>query len=453
MTSDISFTADKVGAIASPDRLRTLGPVLATLTVAGCMIGSGIFMLPASLGGLGSVTILSWLVATAGAGLIGGSLAWLAVLDPAGGGMFSYIRKAFGPAVGFVAGVLYWASGVPGGVAIAIACTGYFSVFMPQAAREPGSTLSTVGFVWLLIAANWVGPRFVARLQGWTLALGLVPVLLAALGGWFFFHGATFAQSWNPGGASLFAVVPRGAVMAFWAFIGIEGAVILAPRVRNPGRNVAIATLGGLGLAAAIYIAACAALMGILPASVLAKSSAPFADAAAAMMGASLGGAVALCALLKASGTLGAGMLLTLESLECESVTCVLSEVPRAMPRVSAANLLFTGVISTLIVLVSQSPTLVRQFTMVTNVVVVVSMLIYAAACLALLRAASVLPLKQKIAAWTVSVGGALFCAFIVAASEPDLLVWSVLPVVGALIAYVVAATRQQRRRAALPQV
>ncbi|HEY1838330.1 MAG TPA: amino acid permease, partial [Rhizomicrobium sp.] len=170
------MTVTTTGIAASEDHLRTLGPFLATMTVAGCMIGSGIFMLPASLGGLGSVTILSWLAAAAGAGLIAGSLAWLAALDPQGAGMFSYIRKAFGPAAGFIAGVLYWASALPGCVAIAIGCTGYFGVFVPQAARAPGSTLTTIGFVWLLIAANWAGPRFVARIQGWTLALGLVPV-------------------------------------------------------------------------------------------------------------------------------------------------------------------------------------------------------------------------------------------------------------------------------------
>jgi len=66
-----------------------------------------------------------------------------------------------------------------GAVAIAIACTGYFSVYAPQAAHQPGAAVTTICFVWLLIGANWVGPRFVARLQGWTLAFGLIPVLLA----------------------------------------------------------------------------------------------------------------------------------------------------------------------------------------------------------------------------------------------------------------------------------
>jgi arginine:agmatine antiporter len=445
MAASLPLAVEAAGTVTSAN-IRTLGPFLATMTVAGCMIGSGVFMLPASLAGIGSLSILSWLAATTGAALIGGSLAWLAALDPNTAGMFSYIRKAFGPAAGFVSGVLYWASALMGAVAIAIACTGYFSVYAPPAARQPGSTVTTICFVWLLIGANWAGPRFVARLQGWTLAFGLIPVLLAAVGGWFFFHGAIFLHSWNPTGGSLIWLVPRGAVMAFWAFLGIEGAIILSPRIRNPGRNVAVATLGGLGIAAAIYIAACAALMGIVPAAGLAKSSAPFAAAASAMVGATLAGAVALCAMLKASGTLGANLLLTMESLECESVT----GVPRGRPRVSATTLIFTGFVGSAIVMASANPTLVRQFTVVTNVVVVLSMLIYAATGLALILAAKALPVGQKIAAWAVGSGAVLFCAFIVAASEPGLLIWSVLPVLGALLAYGLLTASRARGRARL---
>jgi arginine:agmatine antiporter len=130
-------------------------------------------------------------------------------------------------------------------------------------------------------------------------------------------------------------------------------------------------------------------------------------------------------------------------------VTAVVTASPRSLPRASGANLLFTGTLATLVALISQSPTLVRQFTMVTDVVVVLSMLIYAAACLALVRVAQAMPLGRRIAAWLVGGGGAVFCAFIIAASEPSLLIWSALPVLGAFIAYWLATLRRQRQ--ALP--
>ena len=53
------------------DSARPLGPFLATMIVAGYMIGSGVFMVPASLAGIGSVTILSWLLAAGGPASLG----------------------------------------------------------------------------------------------------------------------------------------------------------------------------------------------------------------------------------------------------------------------------------------------------------------------------------------------------------------------------------------------
>lgn len=59
-----------------------LGAVLATLVVTTTMVGSGIFLLPESLGSVGSISILSWFAATFGALLIGGVFCWLIVLSP-----------------------------------------------------------------------------------------------------------------------------------------------------------------------------------------------------------------------------------------------------------------------------------------------------------------------------------------------------------------------------------
>jgi len=87
-------------------------------------------------------------------------------------------------------------------------------------------------------------------------------------------------------------------VMIFWAFLGIETASILVVRVKKPARDVPIGTLGGLAISAVVYILASAAIMGILPASKLAVSSAPFADAVVPMLGGLAAGAVALLAAL-----------------------------------------------------------------------------------------------------------------------------------------------------------
>jgi arginine:agmatine antiporter len=413
------------------------------------MIGSGIFLLPASLGAVGSISIIAWLVATLGAALIGGVFSWLAMADPNAKGLFAYIRDGVGSSVGFVVGVLYWASCLIACVAIALAVTGYLSVFVPAAAKPPVSDVVTVAVIWLMVAANVVGPRFVASMQGWSLALGLAPVLLAAIGGWFFFHPSIFVSSWNVTGGSAFAVVPGATVTAFWAFLGLESAIVLSARVGNPARDIPIGTLGGIGIAALIYMAACAALMGMLPAAALAKSAAPFADAFAPVLGASVAGAVALCAMIKASGTLGSSLLLTVETAECDCVLGHMRRVPLAQPkhRASASNLIFTGALASLVAIATASPTLARQFTIVTNVAVVLSVLVYGTASLALLRLSARLPGVRRALARANAVAAVGFSAVLALSSERLVLAWTASAVVLAVLLY--ASTRAYRAQRA----
>lgn len=427
---------------------KKFGPFLATMVVASSMIGSGVFLLPASLGAIGSISIVGYLLAALAASLIGGVFALLAIANAQTAGLFSYVRDAFGLCAGFVSGALYWASCLVAAVAIALAVAGYLSVFVPVVAKPPGLTVATIAIIWFFIGANFVGPRFIAAMQSWSVLLGLFPVLLAALGGWFFFHGATFSASWNVSGQSDLATLPGATVIAFWAFLGMESAIVLAVRVRNPRRDVPIGTLGGLAVATVIYIAASAALMGMLPASALAKSSAPFADAFVPVLGAAFAGAVALCAMLKASGTLAATVLLTVETADCESV---LGRMRTALPirpahRASFANLMFTGVLTSLLVVISVSPTLARQFTIVTNASVVLSLAVYLASALALLRLAPALPRALRVWSRIVAVLCALVCMALIAASETASLIGSAAFIALALVAYFAVHLRTLRR-------
>lgn len=423
--------------MAEPER-KKLGPFLATVIVANAMIGSGIYMLPAGLGAVGSISILAWIAAACGAALLGGAMAVLAIVSPETRGLFSYVREAFGPCAGFVSGVLYWITILIACVAVATAVTGYLSIFIPAVAAQPYSTLCTVAVIWTLVGVNLAGPRVVAALQSPALFLGLAPVLLAAIGGWFFFSKATFVASWNVTGGGFFTVVPQATVMVFWAFLGFEGAIILSTRVRNPARDVPIATLGGIAIAAAIYMLACGALMGILPAATLAKSSAPFADGAAAMLGAATAGFIALCAVIKASATLGGNILLAGETAECESVLGHMKPHlrDRQTHKASIPTLMLTGAVLSAIAILSASPTLARQFTIVTNVVVVLAMLDYTAFSAALFPLSRNLSPARRFWARMLGAAGVAFCAAIITASDPSLLVWSVLPLAGSVLAY-----------------
>ncbi|HEY2178190.1 MAG TPA: amino acid permease [Caulobacteraceae bacterium] len=424
---------------------RKLGPFLAALVVAGSMVGSGVYLLPASLGAIGSISILGWIGAILGASLLAGVFSFLAILRPDGGGLFPLIRDALGPGVGFVVGVLYWCP--VANVPVALAVTGYLSFFVPQAANGVGAMIASVSIIWLFVAANILGARFVAKLGGWTLAAGLAPILLVGIGGWFYFHPSIFAASWNVSGHSPFTAAPNAVVIAFWAFLGVENAIVIAPLVRDPARNVPVATFGGLAIGVAVYLSACVVIMGILPASVLAKSSAPFAAAAAPIVGGSIAGVLALCAMLKSAGTLGGAILVTAETAESDAVLgqIVPGRPPRRADKPPTFNIILMGVLMTATVIASASPTLARQFTIVAEISVVLSLIAYLAGCVALLRFSGAVARERRMLVRAVAVGGAVFCCGAIAASEPDLLIWTLAAVSVASLAWLPVWLRRRR--------
>jgi arginine:agmatine antiporter len=423
---------------------KKLGPLLAALVVANSMMGSGIYLLPAGLGAVGSISILAWVAAIVGAALIAGVFAWLAILKPDNASLFEHVRSAFGPGAGFLSAALYWASTWVATVAVSTAVVGYLSVFVPWIAKPPGATLASLAAIWLLIGANLIGPKFVARLAGWTLAIGLIPILIVAFGGWFVFDSHIFLASWNVTGKSLFTVVPHTTVFVFWAFLGIESASVITKRVANPARDVPIGTFGGLIVAAVVYMAASAAIMGILPAATLAKSNAPFADAVVPMLGAGVAGIIALFALMKASGTLGTVILMNAETAESESL---IGQIMRARrpDSVSVATLIAMGVLMSLVSVASASPTLARQFTLVANMSVLLCVAAYGAASLALLRLSSLASERSRLGVRAIAAGAAAFCVWLIYASDPLLLALSAGAVVVALVAYPLVRMRQTR--------
>ena len=125
------------------------------------------------------------------------------------------------------------------------------------------------------------------------------------------FDPAQFRANWNVSGTSDLEAVKQSLVLVFWAYLGLESASVAAAVVENPERNVAIATIAGVLLAALIYMVVSAAMMGLAPASDLANSSAPFALVAGKIFGPVAGPLVAGAGMLKALGTLAGWVLLT----------------------------------------------------------------------------------------------------------------------------------------------
>src|SRR6476469_11115374 len=108
---------------------------MAVALVMGNMIGSGIFLLPASLAAFGGAGLMGWVVSAAGSILLALVFARLSRVNPAAGGPYAFTRLAFGDLAGFLVAWGYWISTCCGNAAIALACVGYLEPFAPTLVR------------------------------------------------------------------------------------------------------------------------------------------------------------------------------------------------------------------------------------------------------------------------------------------------------------------------------
>ena len=408
-----------------PEQASKLGPVLATVLMVGNLVGSGIFLLPATLASIGGVSLFGWLAGAAGALLLAVVFSALVILRPGVDGVADYARLAAGRYAGFQSGFAYWVSNWIGTVAIALAVTGYMTVFLPALRSPVGSALATIAVIWLLTAVNALGPKMASRFGGWTLALGALPVLAVGLLGWLWFDPGLYARNWNPTGQPLLQGTQASLLLIFWAYTGMESAIVTASVVRNPARNVPLATVAGVLIATAIFVAATSAILGLVPSGELGRSSAPFAMAIGRMSGAGLAGLVAACAMLKAAGTAGGITLLTAETTRASAATgyfpAFLARVDRRGASINA--LLFLGILETATVLLTISPTLGRQFQTLIDVSTLLTLVMYGWCAVAALRISGQLAsARARLALRGCAVAALGFCVWTAVSSDLKLL-------------------------------
>src|SRR5689334_8639659 len=139
----------------SPTGGARIGFWMAVALVMGNMIGSGIFLLPASLASYGGFGLVAWVVSAVGSLFLALVFARLARLHPASGGPYAFTRLGFGDLAGFLVAWGYWISVCCGNAAIALAFVGYLDPFFPTMVREPlsAAALATAA-VWVLTAVN-----------------------------------------------------------------------------------------------------------------------------------------------------------------------------------------------------------------------------------------------------------------------------------------------------------
>lgn len=356
-----------------------IGLLPAILMVAGNMMGSGVFMLPANLAGIGSIAIIGWLITVVGAIALGLVFAKLTEVTTAAGGPYAYARKAFGDYMGYQTNLVYWLANVIGNVGLAVAGLGYLTPFFP-ALRDPlVMALAQIAVIWFFTYANILGPRVVGRMQGITTTVALFPIVGVALLGWFWFNPETYMEGWNVSGESSLTAVGMTLNFTLWAFIGVESASVSTAVVKNPAKNVPIATVVGVLLAAVCYVLSSSAIMGIIPNKELVSSSAPFSQAVSIALGSTAGKIVALCAAVGCLGSLAGWTLLVGQTAQAAAKDGLFAGIFARVNRrgVPSAGLAIVAGIMTLQVLATMSPTASEQFGKIASIAVIMTLLPY----------------------------------------------------------------------------
>jgi APA family basic amino acid/polyamine antiporter len=290
---------------------RKLGLVAATALVIGNMIGSGIFLLPASLAPYGWNGVGGWILTIGGALVLAGVLARLTRALPDADGVIGFVRAAFGQVPAFLIAWVFLVSIWTAVVTIAVAAVSYLSGMIPAVSERPFvPALLAVVLLWALTLVNLRGVKAAGDFQVVTVVLKLVPlVLVVVLAGVALLAGEGAIPRFEPEQLS-FASLNGAAALTLWALLGFECAALAAARVHDPQINVPRATMWGTALTGLLYLLVSSAIALMLPRAVASASPAPFATFVERYWSAGPAALVAVFAIVSCVGALNGWTLL-----------------------------------------------------------------------------------------------------------------------------------------------
>lgn len=369
---------------------KQLGLVMCTALVVGNMIGSGVFLLPATLAPYGWNSIIGWVLTIAGGIFLAIVFAALSRNFPKAGGPYAYTQEAFGPMSGFLVAWSYWISIWVGNAAIATGAVSYLSVFFPSLSTTTGLHAGlTIAIVWLLTAINCRGAYLAGGVQLVTTVLKVLPLFAIIILGLIIVAGDSGA-SVAPFKASEISLAPitAAATLTLWGLLGLESATVPAEQVKEPMRTIPRATMIGTIATGVIYLLAFSAIILLQPADEVAASSAPFADFVSKYWGTGAGKWLALFAAISGFGALNGWILLQGEIPYAMAKGGVF---PAFLAKSSARGTpvrahLLSSALLTAVVMLNYSKTMTEAFQFILLLSTTASLVMYVACSLAALK-------------------------------------------------------------------
>ncbi len=303
--------------------VRGLGLVPTTSLVVGTIIGTGVFLKTARMAqatGTPSLVLLAWVAA--GLLSLAGALSYaeLGAMLPEAGGEYVYLRAAYGDLPAFLFGWMRLAVGSTGSIAsFGAAFATFLSALMPLDSVW-SRRLVGVGVILLFTAINCLRVAIGGQVQAVLTLAKVLAIASIAVGVFFFAPTATWEHLRAPAGVPAwcgFSAFGAAMLAALWAFDGWNNMPMAAGEVRDPGRNIPRALIGGMAIVLAVYGLLNLAYCYALPIDAIASSSStlhgsalPVASKAAQTFLPRLGAQlVAVAALLSTIGALNGSIL------------------------------------------------------------------------------------------------------------------------------------------------
>ena len=301
---------------------RRLGGWSATAVLVGSTIGSGIFRSPAEIAG--HAPDLTWFAL---AWVVGGlialcgalSLSEVAAMLPRTGGIYVYLREAFGEAVAFLFGwceLLVLRPAAYGAIAIVsaehvwrvVGVDGHATLTMTGGVLSRAQLLAAA-FIVTLGVVNVLGVRLGALVQNVSTAFKVLAMLVLVMAGLALAPGEVPVSAAGPTAAATWSGFGLALVSVMWAYDGWADVGCVSGEVKNPQRNLPRAFIGGTAIIVVLYL-----LLNVVYVRVVGLETMPgrplvAADVAAALVGETGARLVALLVAVSTFGTLNGSLM------------------------------------------------------------------------------------------------------------------------------------------------
>ncbi len=355
--------------------IRGIGRWDFTALVINGIIGAGIFGLPGKVfAQIGSYSLLAFVACAVIIGLVVLCYAEVGSRFSATGGSYLYAREAFGPAIGFEVGWLFWIVRVATFAANANLFATYLGFFMPGA-NEGAMRIGVVSVAALIITVvNLWGVRESAMMTNILTVGKLLPLFVFVAVGMFYIQCSNFTFDAVP----QYSAFSSAVLLLIYAFVGFEGPVVIAGETKEPKKMIPFGLIAGILIVTLVYIAIQVVSIGTLPG--LATSERPLADASVIFLGPLGAGFITLGVLVSIFGNINTGLLTATRVLFAMSEQRDLPPVfDRTHPKFKTPHIAIIVTAVVMLILAIQS-----SFLTAVAIATIARLLFYATTCLAL---------------------------------------------------------------------